>query len=215
MTAPKEQLLNIHDQVYTNSDTEYREICEFLDALSAIEPNMLWESGRMNSWCQSVHASKAQDDAFFRDNVHVWRTEKDEIIALCISEYGGNDLFIEVHPNYHEFYPAILDWVEDVWSTNREKSEIEVFAEDSARIVQLEARGFAFISPFENTRSYDLNQLNLACKLEKGFSIQTLAESRDMEGRAALTQNAFNNPTYTVERLEGSLLRLIIVMTTA
>lgn len=195
--------MNIHDQAYANSDIEYGEICEFLDALSAIEPNMLWESGRMGFWRHSVHASKPQDDPFFRDNVHVWRTEEDEIVALCISEYGRNDLFIEVHPKHHDLYPAILDWVEDVWATNRENAEIEIFAEDSVKIAQFEARGFAFSSHFENTRSYDLNQLKLKVKLEEGFSIQTLAESGDMEGRVALTQNAFDNPSYTVERPKG------------
>lgn len=193
--------MNIHDQAYTNSDTEYREICEFLDALSAIEPNMLWDSGRTNFCRHSVHANK--DETFFRSNVRTWRTDAEEIVALCISEYGRNDLFIEVHPEHHSLYPAILDWVEGVWSVGRDKMEVDVFAADAKKVAHLEARGFTLEGHFESKRTYDLDYLDLDYQLEDGFSICTFAESGDVEGRVALTQSAFDNPSYTAERLNG------------
>ena len=79
--------MTIHEQTYTNTNEEYAAICEFLNALSAIEPNMLWESGRMNFVRHSVHADK--DDAFFRDNVRTWRNQSGEIVALAISEVSS------------------------------------------------------------------------------------------------------------------------------
>ena len=100
--------MNTNDAVYSNTDEEYQEICEFLDRLSAKTPFVLWESGRMNYWRYNVHASKERDDRFFRENVRVWRSNAGQIVGLCISEYGHNDLFIEVLPGYEGIYAAIF-----------------------------------------------------------------------------------------------------------
>ena len=56
---------------YTNSDEEYQEICDFLNTLSMLDPNMMWESGRMNFWRYNIHAQKDPQGPFFRDNVHL------------------------------------------------------------------------------------------------------------------------------------------------
>ena len=130
--------MDIHETVYTNTNKEYQEICAFLNALSAIEPNMLWESERMNFVRHSIHAGK--DDAFFHDNVRTWRTDTGEIVPLCISEYGCDDMIIEDHPDYHGLYPAMLDWAEGAWAEGRTKIDVYVCAEDAAKIEQLEAR---------------------------------------------------------------------------
>ena len=195
--------MSIHGVDYRNTEAEYNEVCDFLNALSAIEPNMLWESGRMNFVRHSVHADK--DESFFRSNVRTWRTEAGAIVALCISEYGQNDLFIEIHPEHHDLYPAILDWVKNAWAASRDKVEVFLYAEDAQKIAALQARGFASDGHCENKRTYDLNSIDLGYELESGFSIQTLAESGNLEGRVALTVSAFDNPNYTMGRLTGML----------
>lgn len=98
----------VRDDDYSNTDEAYREICAFLDALSAQDPFVLWESGRMNFWRYNVHAGKDPQDPFFRDNVHVWRANTEDIVGLCISEYVKNDLFIEVLPSCRNIYPHIF-----------------------------------------------------------------------------------------------------------
>ena len=75
----------IYDTAYTNTDEEYHEICDFLDRLSTQDPFMHWESGRMNYWRYNIHANKKPDYLFFRDNVHLWRTDTHELVGLCIS----------------------------------------------------------------------------------------------------------------------------------
>lgn len=41
--------MRIIDKAYVNTEEEeYQEICNFLNTLSRQDPNMLWESGRMN-----------------------------------------------------------------------------------------------------------------------------------------------------------------------
>jgi hypothetical protein len=51
-------MMSTTDLNYINTDEEYREICEFLDELSAQDPYMLWEWGRMNFWRSTIHAKK-------------------------------------------------------------------------------------------------------------------------------------------------------------
>ena len=195
--------MNTQAKPYRNTDEEYREIYAFLDDLSTQDPHMLWESGRMSIWRHTVHAAKPLDDSFFSDNARVWRTETNEVVGLCISEYGRDDLFIEVHPDWHSIYPDILDWVESVWSTTREKVLVHLFDGDERKISHLRARGFDFAAHEENKRTYDLGSISLDYALETGYEIQTLAEFGDLEARVALVQSAFDNPSYTIDRVKG------------
>ena len=198
--------MGISDAAYGNTDKEYREICGFLNDLSTKDPFMMWESGRMNFWRYNVHAKKERQDTFFRDNVHVWR-EGQRIVGLCISEYGRNDLFIEVLPEYLHIYPNIFRWVEETWANSRELVEIDVFGDDTQKIDRLKAQGFAFISHVENKRIYDLDQIDLEYHLESGFTVQTFSDFPDYAGKVTLVQSAFKNPNYSeknVKRLTTS-----------
>lgn len=195
--------MNTNDTVYSNSEEEYREICDFLDRSSTKTPFVLWESGRMNFWRHNVHASKDRDDRFFRDNVHVWRSNAGEIVGLCISEYGNNDLFIEVLPGYEGIYADIFRWIDNCWATTRGTIEIDLFSQDVQKIRRLKARGFSFVCHSENKRIYDLERLDLGYSLEEGFTIQAFSESLDFASRVALVQSAFDNPRYTEANLKG------------
>jgi ribosomal protein S18 acetylase RimI-like enzyme len=191
------------DGAYNNSDREYREICEFLNRLAERDPCALWESGRMNFWRHNVHARKPQDDPFFSENAHVWRSGNGEVVGLCISEYGRNDMFIEVLPDYREIYSDMLRWVTGEWAAARTDIEIDLFSEDAWKIRRLEADGFAFLRHFENVRYYDLEKIDLGYELEEGFTIRTLSSARDRAGRVALVRSVFENPDYSERNLNG------------
>ena len=195
--------MSIHDTSYSNTDEEYHEICDFLNGLSTKDPFMHWESGRMNFWRYNVHAKKDRQDHFFRDNVHIWRADNQAIVGLCISEYGANDMFLEVLPEYHNLYPDMFRWIESTWATGRSAVEIDVFSDDAHKIRRLEAQGFTFMCHFENKRTYDLEQMDFSYTLEEGFTIQAFSESPDFAGRVALVQSAFDNPGYTQDNLKG------------
>lgn len=197
--------MNITDSPFGNSDKEFREICDFLDSLANLDPFMLWESGRMNYWRTNIHAGKDPDDRFFKDNVHVWRTDHREIVGLCISEYGADDLFIEVRPEYDSIYPGLFRWMEQTWAATRTSIEIDVFRGDRRTVRRLESQGFRFLRHFENKWIYDLEQVDLDYDLEEGFTIQLFSESLDYSGRVALVQDAFDHPDYTEQNLRGMM----------
>ena len=188
---------------YGNTDEEYHEICKFLNTLSIKDPFMHWESGRMNYWRYNIHAGKDPLDQFFKNNVHVWRKKSGDIVGFCISEYGGNDLFIEVLPEYHSIYPDMFRWIDTTWAVTRSAVEIDVFRGDTQKIQRLETQGFSFMYHFENKWTYNLDQIDLSYILEQGFTIQTFSASFDVAGRIALVQSAFGNPGYTEYNLKG------------
>jgi ribosomal protein S18 acetylase RimI-like enzyme len=195
--------MRIHDIAYNNTDEEYQDICDYLNALSTQDPFMHWESGRMNYWRYNVHADKEPDGRFFRDNVHLWRTDNQKIVGLCISEYGRNDMFVEVMPEYHNLYPDMFHWIETIWAADQTAVEIDVFHNDKQKIQRLKNRGYTFKCHFENKRIYDLEQIDLSYTLEEGFTIQPFSESSDFAGRVTLVQSAFNNPKYSEQNLKG------------
>lgn len=195
--------MDTRDMAYTNSDEEYHEICDYLDVLSTRDPFMYWESGRMNFWRHGVHGNKEPHDHFFSDNVHVWRAEDHTIVGLFISEYGKNDFFIEVQPEFHGLYPDIFRWIDTHWANTRTEIEIDVFSGNTKKIHRLEALGFQFKCHYENLRTYDLEHIDLAYSLDDGFLIQAFSESPDYESRVALVQSAFENPTYAESNLKG------------
>jgi len=197
--------MNTTHIAYGNTDEEYQEICDFLNDLSTKDPDMLWESGRMNFWRYNVHAKKEQQDRFFKDNVHIWRADNQKIVGLCISEYGGNDLFIEAQPAYQSIYPDIFQWINTTWATSREAIEIDVFSDDEQKIERLKEQGFSFMCHFENKRFYDLGSIDLGYHLEDGFIIQAFSESLDYAGRVALVQSTFETPNYSETNLKGLL----------
>jgi len=151
----------------------------------------------------SLHAGEDPGGAFFGENAHLWRDEDEGIVALCISEYGKSDLFIEVSPSYREIYPEIFRWIEEVWAADRTEIEVDVFREDADKIRRLEENGFRFLRHFENKRTYELETVPLRYALDEGFTIRTFTEHPDMAGRVALVRNAFDNPDYGEERLKG------------
>jgi len=191
------------DHAYDNTDAEYREICDFLDKLAACDPFAMWESGRTDFWRYNVHAGKDPRDCFFRDNVHIWRSSEQEIVGLCISEYGKDDLFVEVLPSHRAIYPDVFRWIETTWAASRDAVEIDVFSDDREKIRRLEANGFAFARHFEKRRTYELARTEVAYVLEEGFTIRTFAEHPDMDGRVALVQSAFDNPSYSEANVNG------------
>jgi len=193
------------DCVYTNTDKEYQEICDFLDTLATKDPCMLWESGRTNFWRHTVHAEKDPEGSWFRENVHVWRGADDQMVALFISEYGEDDFFIEVMPAYRHIYPDIFRWIYDNWATSRTTIEIDVFSDDAEKIRRLLGEGFELKVHSENLRAYDLDEVELAYELEDGFHVQAFSESMDFDSRVALVRSAFDNPGYTEARVRGMM----------
>ena len=195
----------VQDAEYRNTEAEFREICDFLDAVSLEDPFIHWDSGTMRYWRHELHCDKDPQDPFFRENAHVWRREGAGIVGLCISEDGRNDVFVEVLPAHREIYSIILGWIEGTWAVARDTVEIDIFADDERKLHLLQGAGYVFAKHSRNMRTYDLDRVDLDYSMEPGYSIRAFSESPDVEGRIVLVQSAFDNPAYSEKRLRGLL----------
>ena len=159
----------------------------------------------MRYWRNELHSGRKADDPFFPANAHIWREDEAGVVALCISEEGRQDLFVEVLPSHLEIYPSILQWIECAWALKRGGVEIDIFANDVRKLDLFTSAGYVFMKHSRNMRHYALDRVDLSYSLEPGFSVRTFTETHDFAGRIALLQNAFADPNYSERRLKGLL----------
>ena len=140
---------------------------------------------------------------FFQANAHYWKTESDQAVALFISEYGRDDFFIVVHPDFWPLFPQVLQWGLDVWAKDKSKISTSVFTYGQQKIEALTAVNFYEDGHEENLRTYALPQYDFSYHLKPGFKLLTFAEYGNYESKVKLVQNAFSNPNFSEARLRS------------
>jgi ribosomal protein S18 acetylase RimI-like enzyme len=194
--------MKITDCSFTNSDTEYNLIKEFLlevETYSDIDNN--WDPGRMDWWRYNVHSEKGVD--FFQANAHYWKTETDQIVGLFISEYGRDDFFIVVHPSFLALFSEVLNWGLEFWARGKTMISTSVYTYGQQKIEQLMAAGFYEDGHESNVRTYTLQQYDFSYDLEPDFKLLSFSEYGNYESRVKLVHNAFDNPSYSEARLRS------------
>jgi len=194
--------IKITDHSFTNSDTEYNLIKEFLlkvETYPDFDNN--WNPGRMDWWRYNVHSEKGAD--FFQANAHYWKTETDQVVGLFISEYGGDDFFILVHPNFPKLFSEVLKWGLEFWARGKTKISTSVYTYDQQKVEQLTTAGFYEDGHEANVRTYALQQYDFSYDLEPGFKLSSFSEYGNYESRVKLVHNAFDNLSYSEARLRS------------
>jgi len=185
---------NVIDVNYKHTDENYNKIVEFLSVQRKLNENQLWEAGRTNFWSGGLHGTKEKDDPFFEENVHMW-LDGDQLVALTISEYGKDDMFIEIAVGYEALITDTLRWINEEWNNNYDKKVIFCFDTDKDKIEAFEKGGFSFQGPDEYKRIYRVNEMDYEYETPHGYTISTFSDNPNYEGRVNLSRNVFNNTT--------------------
>lgn len=194
--------MKITDHSFTNTDAEYKLIkALLLEIENYPELDNNWEPGRMDSWRYAAHVGKGID--FFEAKAHYWKTEMNQVIALFISEYGKDDFFLVLHPDFWELFPQVLNWGLKVWAQGKTKISTDVYTYAEQKIKQLLAAGFYEDGHVENVRTYLLQNYNFSYTLKPNFKLMSFADYGNYESRVKLVQNAFNNPKFNETRLRS------------
>ena len=192
----------ISEHPFTNSDTEYSLIKRFLLELENFpEVDNNWDPGRMDWWRYNVHAEKEMD--FFKANARYWKTAAGSVVGLFVSEYGGNDFFVRVHPRAPELLATILNWAVQCWARGKKKITTSVFTRDRHKVGVLTSAGFYQDGHESNIRLYDLKGYDFKYDLKPGFKLLSFREYGDYASRVKLVRNAFQNETYSAQRLRS------------
>jgi hypothetical protein len=136
----------------------------------------------MDWWRYNVHAEKEVD--FFQANAHHWKTETDQVVGLFISDYGGDDFFVQVHPGFSELFSEVLKWGLGFWARGKSKIGTSVFAHDQQKVERLTAAGFYGDGHKANVRTYALRQYDSSYDLKPGFQISSFREYGDYDSRS-------------------------------
>ncbi len=188
--------MKVSDYAFRNKDDEYKLIKDFLLEVDSIENfDNNWDPGRMDWWRYNVHSDKKED--FFVKNAHYWKTEDNTVVALLISEYGANDLFFVVHPDYYKLFPEVISWGLNNSVKKNKKVIAPIFTTDPKKIAYLEEAGFVKDKHESNIRFYDLSNYDYSFTLKEGFKLLQFSEYNNYKSRVELVQNAFENPNYT------------------
>ncbi|MEM7029127.1 MAG: GNAT family N-acetyltransferase [Chloroflexota bacterium] len=191
--------MKITDYAFTNTDTEYDLIKGLvLEIETHPEMDNNWEPGRMDIWRYNAHAEKGID--FFQANAHYWKTETNQVVGLFISEYGKDDFFIVMHPDFWTLFPEILNWGLTVWAKDKTKISTDVYSFAQEKIERLIASGFYEDGHVENVRTYNLTQYDFSYDLKPSFKLLSFSEYGNYESRVKLVQNAFDNPDFSEAR---------------
>ena len=194
--------MNITDCTFTNRDTDYNLIKDLLlhiETYPDVDNN--WDPGRMDWWRYNVHAEKGAD--FFQANAHYWKTDTDQVVGLFISEYGQDDFFVVVHPNFWALFSDILHWGLEIWARGKSKIRTAIFTCGRQKIEQLMAARFYKDGHEENVRTYMLRHYDFSYDLEPDFKLLSFSEYGNYASRVELVHNAFNNPSYSEARLRS------------
>lgn len=194
--------MKIIDHSFANRDAEYDLIKEFLlqvQTYPAVDDN--WDPGRMDWWRYNVHARKAVD--FFQANAHYWKTEANQVVGLFISEYGDDDFFLLVHPEYATLFSTVLNWGLQVWARGKPRISTSVLTHDRRKVAQLIDAGFYENGHESNIRTYALRGYDVSYTLKPGFRLLSFLEYGDYESRVKLVRNAFESTSYSEANLRS------------
>lgn len=194
--------MNFTNCSFKNDDATYHRIKDLLLAIESY-PDMdnNWDPGRMDWWRYNYHADRGIE--FFEENTHYWKTDDGQVVGLFISEYGKDDFFIVVHPDYWILFSDILRWGLECWAPGKEKISTSVFNNGRQKIEELLAAGFYEDGHDENLRTYAQENYDFFYDLKPGFEVMSFSEYGNYASRVELARNAFDNPSYTETRLRS------------
>jgi len=186
---------------YINADKQFESIKTFLTKLQYVKNHdNNWDPSRFDWWRYSYHYDK--DETFFRSNCHYWTTENDSIVAVAISEYGKNDIFIVVDPDHKVLYGDVIKWCRDVFGNGKTEIISPIFLVDAYKIEKLEENGFNKSKHENNVRTYDLANYKFDYELAKGYRLMNFSDYRDFESKSELICSAFSKKEHPVSRIE-------------
>lgn len=155
----------------------------------------------MDWWRYNAQAEKEVD--FFEANAHYWKTETDQVVALFISEYGRDDFFIRVHPDFLGLFSEVLKWGLEVWAGEKTQISTDVCTFGQQKIEQLMAADFYEDGHQENARIYNLEQYDFSYDLKPNFKMLSFSEYGNDESKVKLVQNSFGNPNFSAARIHS------------
>lgn len=193
--------MEIYDHKYTHSDSEFGELWNLLiESYGITGKPYNWLFGRLENW---KYANPEKLEAFFADNVHLWRNESCELVGFCISEYGNDKIHLQIHPDYRFVEADMLSWIEHSWAKGKESIEVFAYQCDTDRQKLLKQSGYEDLGDDGYMRKYDISKPYPVVEIPAGFRIGALAEYGNYSGRIATESKTFQSDSLNQQWFDG------------
>lgn len=154
-----------------------------------------WLLNRIENWRFGGNAREwLIDPDLFGRLARLWRHRDGTLRAAAIREDPDAPVWLHVPPGA-DLDAELLDAVEA--GALPGPFEIATYADDDARAALLRTRGWTVAEDEERLRRYDLRAARPPRPLPTGFRLESMAERRDIEGRARAIVETFDRPTLT------------------
>ncbi len=152
-----------------------------------------WPLGRFDYWRWHMVATCDQSlsDALF------WETASGELVALAVSESGGGDAFLSVHPDVRtaELEDAMVDAAERHLTSPTERGRLLIVPTregDRLREGMLAARGYKIHEHWEDQRRLELTGPLPQGPVPAGYVVRSLGGSEEVPARSWASWRAFH-----------------------
>lgn len=155
-----------------------------------------WLLNRMENWRFGGNARPAlRDPDLFARLARLWRDADGRLVAVAVREAEGAAVCLHAPPWARDLDAELVAAVED--GVMGEPRELTTFADDASRAALLRERGWEVAEDEERFRRYDLTAARPERPLPDGFQIVSMAQTRDVAGRARAIVETFDRPALT------------------
>ncbi|HWI64915.1 MAG TPA: GNAT family N-acetyltransferase [Symbiobacteriaceae bacterium] len=158
--------MTVHSREY-RGEADYNRVLDLLrESYKIAGP---WFSWSMEHW-HLLHNAIHYGEPGWEAGMRVWETSEGKLVGVVIPE-GGKDIYLQVHPDYRQIEPEMLDWAEARFGA------LKLFAAgwDERRYDLLAARGYANKGPAWNHYRYRFGEQPVpAGQLPPGYRIRSL-----------------------------------------
>lgn len=179
----------IHDEPYTHSEDEFREMRQLLvESWGILDKPLNWGLADLENW---KYASADEPREHFTGRAHLWRDADGALVGYLIRYY--DTVFPQIHPDHRDVEPAMIAWAEAHWSHHEGYTRVAAYGHDAYRQEILQARGYADQGATGNMWRYDLTRL-YDVPIPEGFHVEAVADRGDHAGRIDLERAVFDAP---------------------
>ncbi len=189
--------MKYRDESYQDTDHQFQEMRNLLvESYRLVQWPYNWSIARLEDWKYGGNSLCKKDNPdFFLDKARLWYDESGKLAGFCISEYGGNRIYIQVHPGYPKIESIMISWMVEMWSIG--KTQVETYAYTADLVRQKLLSDFGFENPLEAgiMRKYDPGKPKAEVSVTPGFRIESLSRNKNYNSLVDAVNAAFGRST--------------------
>lgn len=187
--------MRIYDRSFDERQNDFEKMWEFLvNDYTDKKDKFIWSIGRLGDWKYGCWNEQKYFPSFMRKNAQLWFNNFDQLVGFVISEGCDSGFNVFAKKGFEFLYPEMLKWVKTFWKDREGELSTQAHAFQEEYIKVLEQEGFIRTGQEEVSRLYKVaDKAKEEIILDSEFTIEDMLVHPDLEGKAALYNNAWGH----------------------